>query len=218
MRLLSSNIKPYIPSAFDEKKDKQSNLKDSSEILKIYEESKKEGYNSGFKEGFEKGFEKGYEEGFKKASEDILIEQKKLKSKISDLDKIIHHLVSFKEEQIKSFLPEILGLSIKIAKKIVSTELSINKKILLNIIKEALEEISVAEKIIIKINPEDFATIKEEIDQITGENSSIKIIPTNEISQGSCYIETEDNIIDSKVEEKFRELENAIHSVLYSKD
>ncbi len=218
MRLLSSNIKPYIPSAFDEKKDKKTNLEDSSELLKIYEESKKEGYNSGFKEGFEKGFEKGYEEGFKKASEDILIEQKKLKSKISELDKIIHNLVNFKEEQIKSLLPEILELSIKIAKKIVSTELSINKKILLNIIKEALKEVSVAEKIIIKINPEDFEKIREEIDQITGENSYIKIIPAHEMSQGSFYIETEDNVIDSKVEEKFQEIENAIHSVLYSKD
>ncbi len=214
MRLLSSNIKPYIPSAFDEKINREKNFKKMPELMQLYEQVKKEGYDEGFKQGFEKG----HEEGLKKSHEEIKKQENRIKDKIYNLDKIVKELSDFKQEQIKNFLPEILALSIKIAKKIVSAEISINEKIILNIIKEALKEITLSEQIIIKINPLDFKNLSEELNQLISDNPSIKIITSPDVNQGGCYIESQEQIIDATIEEKFKEIENVLNSVIYSKD
>lgn len=210
MKLLSSDIKPFIPSAFDEKINREKNIKKTPELIQLYEQVKKEGY--------EEGFKKGYEEGLKKSNEEIKKQENRIEDKIANLDKIIKELSNLKKEQIKTFLPEILSLSIKIAKKIVSAEIMINEKILLNIIKEALRELSLVEQIIIKINPLDFKNLSEELNQLISDNPSIKIIASPDINQGGCYIESQEQIIDSTVEEKFKEIENVLNSVIYSKD
>lgn len=214
MKLLSSNIKPFIPSDFDEKINREKNLQNIPELRQIYEQLKKEGYE----EGFKRGFEKGHEEGLKKSYEEIRKQENRIKDKISNLDKIIRELSNFKEEQIKIFLPEILTLSKKIAKKIVSAEIKVNEKILLNIIREALKEINLSEQIIIKINPSDFKNLSKELNQLISDNPSIKIIASPDITQGGCYIESQEQIIDSTIEEKFKEIENVLNSVIYSKD
>lgn len=215
MKLLSSkHIKPYIPSPFDEKINREAKLENIPELMQIYEKAK----NQGYEEGFQKGFEQGYEEGLKKSSDEMRKQEKTIKEKISQLDKLLKEISNFKSEQIRNFLPEIVNLSLKIAKKIVSTEISINKNIALNIIKETLKEIPLTEQIIIKINPEDFKNLSAELKELISENSAIKIIPSSEINQGGCYIEAQEQIIDSTIEEKFKEIENALNSVLYSKD
>ncbi len=210
MKLLSSDIKPFIPSAFDEKINREQNIKKTPELIQLYEQVKREGYDEGFKKGYKEGLEKSYEEIKKQGN--------RIEDKIANLDKIIKELSNFKKEQIKTFLPEILSLSIKIAKKIVSAEIMINEKILLNIIKEALKELSLGEQIIIKINPLDFKNLSEELNQLISDNPSIKIIASPDINQGGCYIESQEQIIDSTVEEKFKEIENVLNSVIYSKD
>lgn len=219
MILLSSkHVKPYIPSPFDEKTPKEAKSVNKAELMQIYEKAKNQGHEEGFKRGFEIGFEEGYNEGLKKSYDEIKKQEKIVKDKISNLDKLITEVSNLRNEQLKAFLPEILNLCIKIAKKIVSAEISINKNIVLNIIKEALKELPLSEQIIIKINPQDFENLKDELSELSSQNPSIKIIPSLEINQGDCYIESQEKIIDSTIEEKFKEIEDVLNSVIYSKD
>lgn len=215
MILLSSkHIKPYIPSPFDEKISREAKPENKAELLQIYEKAK----NQGHEEGLKRGFEEGYKEGLKKSYDEIKKQEKIIKDKISNLDKLITEVSNLRNEQIKAFLPEILNLCIKIAKKIVSAEISINKNIVLNIIKEALKELPLSEQIIIKINPQDFENLKIELSELSSQNPSIKIITSSEINRADCYIESQEQIINSTIEEKFKEIENVLNSVIYSKD
>lgn len=211
MKLLSSKqIKPFIPAPFDEKVREEIRNNLSTELSEIVEKAKNKGY--------EEGFKKGYEEGLNRASEEVKKYQDTIKSKIADLDRLIRQLSNLKLDLIKNFLPEIINLSISIARKVVSEEISINKNVVLKLLKEALKEVSLSEQLIIKLNPIDYKNLSQELIELTKENPSISIISSDEISPGGCLIESQEKIIESTVEDTFREIENAFNSIIFSKD
>lgn len=208
--LLPKGIKPYTPLSFDDTKNfSAKELEDEK-----YKKYLKKGYDEGFNSGYEDGLKKGYDEGIKKAQNEIKKKAEKINNISVILKKAIDEISKLKTEQIKAFLPEILKLSIKIAEKIVATKISVEKSLIIAIVKEALKSVPLnEEKVIIRLNPEDYNFLKENFKELELDEKMVDIEPSPDIRSGGCYIETISKEIDSTIEQKLKEIEDALSSV-----
>lgn len=216
-QLLPKEIKPYNFLCFDENKkpvERQETKFDEEIIKKGYEE----GFNKGYEEGFNEGFKKGYEDGFEKSQKEIKEKSYELEKTTEIFKNLIKELTEFKQKQLEFFFPQILKLAFQIAEKIVATKISLDKEVTLSVVKEALQSVPLnEEKIIIKVNPEDYGFISQKIETLEVERSRLQIEPSTEIARGGCSIETQSQHIVSTIEQRLKEIENALNSILFQR-
>ncbi|GEM_PF-601901 len=215
----SDNVKPFIPYSFDEKKKPKEESKPKEEKTEIstetYEQKLKEGYEKGYNQGYEEGFNKGYKEGIKKSNEELKIKTQEINTVIGTLNKLLQELANFKQQQLNFLLPQILKLSFKIAEKIVASKISMDREVTIAILKEALNAVPVnEEKITIKLNPEDYDFITNNLSELQIDPHKVQIEASEKIKRGDCSIETESLQIVASVEEKLKEIENAINTLI----
>ena len=176
---------------------------------------KKKIYLQGLKEGFEKGkyeAEKEAKEKLRKIEEKHKNELKDLLDQtINRLNNVIDNISGLRKEIISKADKDILELSILIAKKIIKTELSQNKEIILNNIREALKNALDRDRIVIKVNPHDY-------EFLSGINNLKELLDVKEvilkkdesISQGGCIVKTRYSEIDATIESQLRLIEQSI--------
>jgi len=145
-----------------------------------------------YREGFELGLKEGREKA-EKESKEIL---QRLESLIKSLDRI-------REEIYKKAEEEILELSVAIAKKILRRELELNRSSILQLVREAIRRLTEEDIIKIYLSFEDFELVKrhrEELLRELGDSKNLIISPTQEVSPGGCFVETEFAQVDARLE------------------
>ncbi|MCX7725802.1 MAG: FliH/SctL family protein [Chitinispirillaceae bacterium] len=156
----------------------------------------------GKKEGFESGVKEGKEEAAK-------IYEKKIDELQSKITTILEDINIFKKKLYSNTELELLHLSLAIAKKIVNHELSVNKELILHIIKNALEYIGSKEKVVIRVAENDFETVSGRKDfwiPVGERLKDIIIEPDPRIEKGGCIIESSSGLVDSRISVKFEEI------------
>mgnify|MGYP003289971083 CR=1 FL=1 len=135
----------------------------------------------------------GYEQGLARADSDIA----QLKSQ----------LINFAGAQQAVFdriAPEIMAISIDIAKKIIKTEVQQNPELIIANIQQCLRELSKEEtKVMLKLNPADVANVKQQIPTLienAGLDVKVMIIPDPSMTQGGGIIQTTNGIIDVTID------------------
>ncbi len=125
----------------------------------------------------------------------------------NDIDTIKNALETFynaKQEVYENIAPDILEISIDIAKKIIKKEMSENPEILLDNIKGILKSLSKEEtKIILKVNPEQAEMLRQEMPQavsMAGLEAKVLIVPDENTMEGGVLVTTENGVIDATVE------------------
>lgn len=98
------------------------------------------------REAYEKGFIAGEKAGF-------AIGEEKAKVLINKLEDALNEIAQLREKIIRELEPEILELSISIAKKILTEELRLAPEHIVEMTKKAIERIERKGQITIKINP-----------------------------------------------------------------
>ena len=135
----------------------------------------------------------GYQEGLQAAKEDINL-----------VKEAITEFFNAKQEVYESIAPDILEISLDIAKKIIKKEMNENPEILLENIKDILKGLSKEEtKIILKVNPIQVAMLKQEIPEAmstAGLEAKVIIIPDETVMEGGCMITTTNGVIDATIE------------------
>ena len=96
----------------------------------------------GYEEGFASGEKAGFRAGEQQAS--ILIER---------LVNIIEEITLFRDDFIKETEGQIVDLSVAIARKIISDEITVNPEIIISIVRSALKKMQRKGTITIRINP-----------------------------------------------------------------
>ncbi len=145
----------------------------------------------------------GYQEGLELAKE--------------DLDLLKDSLNSFyeaKQQVYDSIAPDILEISIDIAKKIIKKEISQNPEIILENIKTILKDLSKEEtKIMIKVNPSQVAILQQSVPQeitLAGLEAKVVIIPDENIMEGGCLVTTTNGVIDATIETQIEIITKAL--------
>ncbi|WP_353683638.1 FliH/SctL family protein [Thermodesulfovibrio sp. 3907-1M] len=213
--MLPKEIKPYNFLCFDENKKsvERQETKFNEEIIKKGYEA---GFNKGYEAGVNEGFKKGYEEGLEKSQKEVKEKTYELVRATEIFKNLIKELTEFKQKQVEFFFPQILKLAFQIAEKIVATKISFDKEVTLSVVKEALKAVPLnEEKIIIKVNPEDYGFISQKIETLEIESARLQVEPSTEITHGGCSIETQSQHIVSTIEQRLKEIENALNSILF---
>ena len=100
--------------------------------------------------------------------------------------------------------PDILELSLDIAKKIIKKEVTENQEIILDNIKDILKGLSKEEsKITLKVNPSQAAMLKQEVPEIAvslGLEVKLYVVPDETVMPGGCVLTTSNGVIDATIE------------------
>lgn len=231
--LLTPDLTPSEEESFksilrEQEETKKDSSKKASTVSpeELVEQKLKEAYEKGYQQGFElgktEGFQAGYHEGLTRGYEEGKAKvEGELKTKYQELEEALKKEFQLKLEEVSKFLKnleeevqalvlnldkEVLTLALKIAQKMVLKEITIEKETTLNLIKEALNYIAEGIEITLKVNPEEFVFIKENLPQLVGPSSKINLIADPNISKGGVFIETALGVVDATLEKRWERL------------
>ncbi|MCU4137672.1 MAG: Flagellar biosynthesis/type III secretory pathway protein FliH [Thermodesulfobacteria bacterium] len=198
------------------------NIEDISKLKKGIkspeEKAKKEGFEIGYKEGLNKGYleghKRGYKEGFEKGKKEAEERYKKLENilkkdfqeKIRFINTFLKKLEKESKELILNMDKEVLNLALNIAQKLILKEIESDPEISLRLIKEALNYIAEGTELNIKVNPEEYKFLEENLLKYISPSQKIKLIPDESISKGGIFIETSLGVIDATFEKRWKKL------------
>ncbi|HUU49601.1 MAG TPA: FliH/SctL family protein [Nitrospinota bacterium] len=179
----------FLPNPFD------------MEIEKMLGDAKKKAETIE-KEAYLKGEKRGLEGG-----------KKKLDITINGLEKLLDEIQSHKEKKYQEAEKELLDLVLLISKKIIQQEITLNKNIVLNIVKAAITSAAGNEEIKIRINSEDYDNVvkyKEEFIKYVDGLKNISFEADNSILQGGCLIETIYGDIDARLDKQLEAMKEKL--------
>ena len=124
------------------------------------------------------------------------------------------------EEEISKVQGEmqklIMPISLKAAKKIVSSELALQPNAILEIVSNALKSVAQHKRIVIYVNRSDMEILEQDktkLKAIFESLESLSIRERDDVEQGGCIIETEGGIINARLKDRWRNLEAAFEAL-----
>lgn len=137
-----------------------------------------------------------------------------------DIEELKSQLINFAGAQQAVFdaiAPEILAISIDIAKKIIKTEVQQNPDLIIANIQQCLKELSKEEtKVMLKLNPADVANVKQQIPMMlenAGLDVKIMLVPDPSMTQGGGIIQTTNGIIDVSIDTQVDIITKALREI-----
>ncbi|OLA77093.1 MAG: hypothetical protein BHW55_05990 [Candidatus Melainabacteria bacterium 35_41] len=154
----------------------------------------------------ESAAKEGYHAGLEQASEDI-----------SEVKNAITAFLSAKQEVFEYIAPDILEISVDIAKKIIKREIQQDPSLILNNILEILKGLSKEEtKITLRVNPQQVALLKTELPELmstAGLDAKVLVVPDEELMEGGCMVTTTNGVIDATIETQLSVISEALKEI-----
>ena len=151
-------------------------------------------------------FEEGYRKGLEQANSDI--EQFRAN---------IGNFLGAPKEVFEYIAPDILEISVDIARKIIKKEIESDPQALMNIIVDVLKTISKNEpKVNIRVNPQAANFIKDSLPETTyqyGIDSKINIISDPSVENGGCVFQTNNGIVDASIDTQLEIIKKVLESI-----
>ncbi|MCM1338426.1 MAG: FliH/SctL family protein [Muribaculaceae bacterium] len=148
----------------------------------------------------------GYDAGLAAAREDI----ETIKSSFAEF-------LNAKQEVYDSIAPDILEISLEIAKKIIKKEMTEDPQVLLENIKDIMKGLSKEEtKITLKVNPSQAAMLKQSVPDVAGSlglEAKIIIVSDDSVMEGGCVVTTTNGVIDATVESQLAVISEVLKEV-----
>ena len=150
-------------------------------------------------------FEEGYRLGLEQSSADLEAFRNEFKK-----------FMSARQEVFEYIAPDILEISVNIAKKIIKKELESDPQIIINSIVDVLKTIAKNEpRITIRVKPQSVQFIKDTIPNITyqyGIESKISIIADPSVEDGGCVFQTGNGIVDASIDTQLEIIKKALEN------
>ncbi len=166
----------------------------------------------------EEAFQQGFDEGYEKSKEDLTTNfevdyNAKIEEFAQTVSATIDSLANAKSSVILDSEDSILRLIFKLVSKIIHKEISVDKSIIVEVIKNALPTIDMATKIEIIAHPDDVKTLKEFENvwmALTMKRDSVSYIEKDSITQGGLVIVSNLGTVDVQLETALANLQNAL--------
>jgi len=163
---------------------------------------KKQAYEAGLAEGFEKGKQTVTGE-----LENVI---QRLRQAYMDIEK-------YRKQLYLKAEADTVELALAVARKVIGREISVDKNIVLNVVRGALEKVIDHEKVKIRINPSDLETVKTALFQFLPlvENlENIHFEADAATTEGGCIVETNFGNIDAGIENQLDQISEAFDAEL----
>lgn len=159
-----------------------------------------------YADGYDAGFKEGKEEGSHETKVSLETKYELLLADVSkDYATIIQALDSKLQEYEESFALLVATLSMRIAEKIIFHEISEKPKTEL-LLKEAASKIIGANKIVIRMHPDEIARLQEAGITTDYDEKRVQFEKSERISKGGVIIDSEIGNVDATVESRLKEL------------
>jgi flagellar assembly protein FliH len=164
-------------------------------------------------EAYEKGFSQGEKDGLE------LGEKKALKV-IEGLENLLVEMGNLKQEIIREYEKEILGLIFAISEKIIHHQLEAHQEALKKTVFNAIYFAAEKNNMVLRVNPEDFEYVEKfrpEIFTRFNELRSIVMTSDASITRGGCLLETQYGDIDARIETQLEKIYQCLEGVFNQK-
>lgn len=160
--------------------------------------------------------DEAYKDGYTQAKDDI---KKELEDEINAQKKIIvDSIITLENTQkdaqkhIQELEKELSGIAVDIAKEVVVKEIEDNsQKVALALTKELLASIIDATNITIKVNPQDYLYLKEEIKKIQSNDlQKVNIISDHAVAMGGVVIMSNQGNIDGNILTRYKNMKQSV--------
>lgn len=148
----------------------------------------------------------GYQAGMAQAKDDL-----------EDIKNSITAFLGAKQEVFDYIAPNIMEISLDIAKKIIKREIQQDPSIILENISDILKSLSKEEtKITLKVNPAQVSLLKMEIPSLLSDNgmdAKVLIVPDENMTEGGCVVETANGVVDASIETQLAVISEALRGI-----
>jgi len=104
---------------------------------------------------------------------------------------------------------DVVRLAVAIARRIVRRELTIDPQAVAGLVKAAIEQLAAAERIRVRVHPDDAAAVRNSLAQ-AGRAESIEVTGDAALERGSAIFETEGGTLDASAETQAAEIERGL--------
>ena len=154
----------------------------------------------------EAAYQEGYNLGLEKAQSDLVAFKSNLGA-----------FFNAEKRVFEAIAPDIIELSLEVAKKIIKHEVQTDPQIVIDTVLDILKSIPKNEpRITIKVNPIQAAYVKDNLpSQLTllGVESKLNILADENITEGSCIVQTNNGVVDASIEAQLDIIQNALRGI-----
>jgi flagellar assembly protein FliH len=162
------------------------------------------------KEIFDEAREQGYSDGYKQAVEQY-------EALVKEAEQTREQARTEYDEALAGMESDAVEMILAIAKKVIGEEMNAKNENILQLVRQAFEKCSNRESILLKVSPDDYDFIQENIDEITSQVTGIgelEIKKDPSLKSGGCIVETPFGSVDAGYETKLRKIEEAFIKAL----
>lgn len=158
--------------------------------------------------------EAGLAEGLEKGKQTVIAE---LENVIQKLRHAYMDIEKYRKALYQKAEKETVDLSLAVARKIIGQEIALDRQIVLNVVKGALDKVIDHDKVKIRINPQDLDAVQtalyefiphvEKLENVNFESDAA-------ITPGGCVVETNFGTVDARLENQVEQIESAFTAEL----
>jgi flagellar biosynthesis/type III secretory pathway protein FliH len=167
-------------------------------------------------EEIQKAYESGMHDGQLTARSTYKTEIRKYREWINRIDSVVDNLTKNHKSEIDDMRDSLIELSTLIAENIILEEINRDNSRIIDIVKEAIEDLETEKVFTIFLNPDDIDIIREtrsELLKNLPDHKNIEILPDSTLLQGGLLLETTAGMVDARVRTKLEEIkQNLIKS------
>ena len=159
----------------------------------------------------EEAWQKGYAEG-------IAAAQKQCGETIAEAEEIKAGALMKHDEVIAGIEAEVINLVIDISKKVIGSEIALNKENMIYLIKQAIDNCSNKNGIILKVAPEDYDFLvinRDKLAALIDCTDEMELKQETSLKQGACILETPFGNMDAGVRTKLKKIEEAFMELVH---
>jgi len=172
----------------------QAQEKISVHMMEVEQQAKEEGYRNGER-----------------------LAQKHYQSLIQEAEQLKRDSAQLYENTVRSMEGQMVETILEIARKVIGSELSQNRDVIVGLLRKTLLSTSPNGEIIVTVSPEDYETVMENKERLTEGVQNIRdlvIKKDNSLQRGGCIVETGFGSIDSSVETQLKAIEDTFRDIL----
>jgi flagellar assembly protein FliH len=154
----------------------------------------------------EAALQEGYQAGLEQANADIM-----------QLREALNEFIGTPQAVYEQIAPNILGISVEIAEKIIKKEIEQDSQVLFNTVVDVLKTLSKEEaKVTLRVSPAESNELKQHIPELiemAGIDTKVVVLADETVSEGGCLVTTTNGIVDASVESRIEVVKQALREL-----
>lgn len=151
-------------------------------------------------------FQEGFQQGAAQTEQNLIAQFSQAFETIQQLTGAVRaHMQGVFENEEQN----ILELTLKIARLVVDTEISLRPELVLGVLRNGLELLNERRQIKIFVNPQDWTTVKDSLHHLQLQVElppDVEVVSAPEVERGGCKIDSVSGSIDAGISTQFEEI------------